>query len=317
MSWNDLLADNDERALPWLGGRMIFDRARRWKIRGALPPELGWHRFAVSGGRDARWVGPDALDPDFERGREAVRGYLVGDRMIADHAAVRVEPRAVFEQTEQVWLAEPGLDRFARALAVRRADDRLIYVRQEFPQGPELEVLEAWQDREDSLDDIPGVTPALQLAFLWLTHQRAAEEARAAEAAMMAELEAEERARVAEQRRLQQIYSAAERHARERRALARRDFGTAAKAALAVSGAELLDHRDNVRRGEKVVQFRFKRRRFECVAHAETLRIIDAGVCLINHATGERGDDRFTLESLPAVIDEAMRRGVLHVFRRV
>ena len=123
--------------------------------------------------------------------------------------------------------------------------------------------------------------------------------------------------RLAEQRRLQRRYDAAARHAHERRALARRDFGTAAKTALAVSGAELLDHRDNVRRGEKVVQFRFKRRRFECVVHAESLRIVDAGVCLINHATGERGDDRFTLESLPAVIDEAMRRGVLHVFRRV
>ncbi|MCA9714116.1 MAG: hypothetical protein H6713_30390 [Myxococcales bacterium] len=317
MSWNQLLATHDERVLPWLGGRTIFDRARRLTIRGALPPELGWHRFSLGGGRNARWVEADALDLDYERGREVVRGYLVGDRMIADQAAVRVDPRAVFEQTEQVWLAEPGLDRFARALAVRRADARLIYVRQEFPQGPEQEVLEAWQDRKDSIDDIAGVTPALQLAFVWLTQRRAAEEARAAEAALMAELEAEERARAAEQRRLLELYNEAERHAHGRRVLARRDFGTAAKAALAVSGAELLDHRDNVRRGEKVVQFRFKQRRFECVVHAETLRVIDAGVCLINHATGERGDDRFTLESLPAVIDEAMRRGVLHVFRRV
>jgi hypothetical protein len=65
------------------------------------------------------------------------------------------------------------------------------------------------------------------------------------------------------------------------------------------------------------VQFRFARRRFECVVHRATLRVIDSGICLVDHATEESGDDRFTLESLVGVIDEAIRTGRLVVFRHV
>jgi hypothetical protein len=54
------------------------------------------------------------------------------------------------------------------------------------------------------------------------------------------------------------------------------------------------------------------RRRFECVCHASTLRIIESGICLIGHVTG---DTFFTLESLPGVIAEAIRDNVLVVFR--
>jgi hypothetical protein len=52
------------------------------------------------------------------------------------------------------------------------------------------------------------------------------------------------------------------------------------------------------------------------VVHTETLRIIDSGICLIDHATDERGDTYFTLESLPAVIAQAIREGHLVIFRR-
>jgi hypothetical protein len=40
-------------------------------------------------------------------------------------------------------------------------------------------------------------------------------------------------------------------------------------------------------------------------------------VCLIDHATGIKGDTWYTLESLPGVIRQADRQGVLVVFRRV
>jgi hypothetical protein len=53
------------------------------------------------------------------------------------------------------------------------------------------------------------------------------------------------------------------------------------------------------------------------VVHAPTLRIVDAGICLEAHVTGERGDNRFTLESLPAVLEEAIRTNRLVVFRHV
>ena len=45
-------------------------------------------------------------------------------------------------------------------------------------------------------------------------------------------------------------------------------------------------------------------------------RLLDAGVCLDNHR-GTKGDTFFTLESLPAVIGEAIRGNKLVVWRHV
>jgi hypothetical protein len=99
--------------------------------------------------------------------------------------------------------------------------------------------------------------------------------------------------------------------------MAKLDFGAAAKAALAVGGAELLDWRDSRVAGEAVVQFRYLGRRFECVAQKATLRIVDSGICLVDHHTGFRGDTLLTLESLPGTIAQATREHKLVVFRHV
>jgi hypothetical protein len=101
-----------------------------------------------------------------------------------------------------------------------------------------------------------------------------------------------------------------------RRAMARVDFAEAARAALVLSGAEYLDHRRAFGRAEWIVRFRFLGQRFECVVD-EALQIVDAGICLRDHQTGEIGDGRFTLESLPSVIKEADEGGVLVRFRHV
>lgn len=308
MLWNQLLSEAETAVLPWTGGRVIHDRRRSWKVAGPLPPEHGWHRFAISGSRRASWVEPAEPVFDFDLGREVLRGYLVEDRLIPDGAAVHDEVREVFAQGHQVWLPEPGLDRFARALVARHRNGKLIYLRQEFPLGPEGEVLEAFQDRRETLDHIAGVTPALHLAFLWHRWRRhqAEEERRRLE--RLARHEAEHRARLERRQRYQAALNQGGRRA---------DFEQAARDALSVAGAELLDHRKARSKTEAIVQFRFRNRRFECVVHRETLRIIDSGICLENHATGERGDRRFTLESLPVVIDEALRTGHLVIFRHV
>jgi hypothetical protein len=46
------------------------------------------------------------------------------------------------------------------------------------------------------------------------------------------------------------------------------------------------------------------------------MHIVDAGICLDDHR-GTKGDTRFTLESLPAVVGEAIRGGKLVVWRHV
>jgi len=315
MGWQDLLNSGGERILPWLGGRQVHSKDRTWNIKGRTPPEFGWYTFNTSGGRTARLIGEAECDPDYMDGMPVVRGILVGDRIILDDARVVADPALLIEQTEPVFCVERGLDRFTRCVAVRDREDRLIYMQMEFPQGPEPDVLAAYQDRKDSVADIPEVSPPLDLAFRWISYQRAAAEARAAE---LARLEAEEAAKLAEEERMRRLMKEIG-TAEGRRALARKDFVAAAKAALAVGGAEFLDARDGYGKNEKVVQYRFRHRRLECVCHAETLRVIDAGVCLDNHRgeADSKSDTLFTLESLPTVIDEVMDMGRLVVWRNV
>jgi hypothetical protein len=320
MGWRDHLqaAGGDVSVLPWTGGRRLLSELGYHQIEGRLPQEHGWGRFKITG-RTARWV--EAADPEQDKLSRVVRGYLVGDRVVPDGAGVDPDPKKILEFSEAVHLLEPGLDRFARVAAGRvREDGPLVYVGQEMPLGPEDEVVRAYQDRAASVHSVQGVTPALDAAFRMETWQRAEAERRRAELERrLAEEEArlaEEEARLAEEERRAALVRQLG-DAQGRRAMAAVDFQQAARAALAVGGAEYLDHRPGRVRTEMVVTFRFDGRRFECVCDARTLRIVDAGICLVDHRTNVRGDDRFTLESLPGVIREAQAQRVLHVFRHV
>lgn len=314
MDWASLLDSGGERVLPWAGGRLVHSHDRTWRIKGRIPPEFGWYTFNTGSNQYAKLVSRDPvdMDPDFENGSTLIQGYLVGDRFIPDDARVDPDPAKLVEQTESVFCVEPGLDRFTRATVTRDREGRLIYIRQEWPTGPESAVLMAYQDRKDSVNDIPEVTPSLDLAFRWVSYQRAVAEARAAE---MERRRREEEARLAAEearRRLIQQGGTAV----GRRELAKVDFEAAARAALRMADAELLDVKDSYNRNEKVVQYRFRHRRLECVVDAKTLQVVDAGVCLDDHR-GTKGDTWFTLESLPGVINEAIDLGKLVVWRHV
>lgn len=305
MGWRDLLQQDETVTVPWTGGRTVRSRGRTFQVNGALPEEHGFQTFAVTGGRRATWKGSSPVTADDWFGDDAVwvRGWLIGDRLAPDDAAVVPDLARLITQTERVHLIEPGLDRYARIVAARD-DERLIFVRQDFPLGPEEAVRTAFQDGVPSVDAVPGVPPALDLAFRLASFQRDEVVRRRAEL---------------EEQRLQEEREEALRKRQgglARRTLARHDFEGGAQAALAVTGAVLLDHRAAYQRGEHVVQFRFQGQRFECVCD-DALRIVDAGICLVDHRTGERGDTRFTLESLPAVIGQAINEGRLVRFRHV
>lgn len=300
MSWRDLLSDKIELVLPWTGGRTVSCRDREWRIEGKLPREFGWFRFSTDGGRNATLLEPSDPDPGFEEGHPVIKGFLVGNRLIPDTARVVPDPSRIAEQTQEVFIVERGLERFTRAVTVRVTNGNLVYIRQEFPQGPEQAVLEAYQDRKTSVDDIPGVTPALDLAFRFITMERAM---------------AEERVREAERvRRLKEAMKSIGTGA-GRRALAKQDFDAAARAALAITGAEFLESLDAYNKGERIVRYRFQGRRLECVVNRDTLRVTDSGICLTDPSTGEKGDTYFTLESLPTVVAEAIRDHKLVVYR--
>jgi len=323
MSWQDLLSTPTTVTVPWIGGRALSAGGRRYRIRGRLPREHGWHTFEVGGGKNARWTEEGDPDWDYDK-RPAYLGYLVGNRVILDGAQVSPDPERIAEQTRELHLIPPGLARFTRVRVCEDESGNLIFVRQEFPRGPEPMVSAAFLDKEEGVTHIRDVTPALDLAFRFESwareeverlRQEAEERRQAEEAARLAELERQERERVlAEEReRLRQMVGTAD----GRRALAQVDFGAAATAALRVTDSELLDWRDSGRAGEAVVQFRFRNRRWEVLVDKASLRIIDSGICLTDHATGVNYDQHFTLETIPTVFAEAMDTGRLVVYRRV
>jgi hypothetical protein len=230
-----------------------------------------------------------------------------------DGVRVDPDPAKIVKFSERLFLLEEGLERFARVRAGRiYKDGPLIYQGPEFPLGPEDEVLQAFLERNTSVAGIKGVAPALDAAFQMEVWQRAETDRRRAELERIRREEEERRQR--EERRRDLVKKLGDGEARREMALV--DFDAAAKAALAVGGAELLDTKKLGRKNEWAVKYRLEARRFECIVD-EKLGIIDSGICLVDHDSGEKGDRYFTLESLPGVVRQAQREGRLVVFRHV
>ncbi|MCA9625055.1 MAG: hypothetical protein KC731_38785 [Myxococcales bacterium] len=310
MGWRDYLMDEPEQVVfPWVGGRQLFEDHRVLTIFGELPKEHGWHAFAVEG-RQVRWQGEAMPEPN--RFVERFEGYLCGDRLVPDGVRVGHDMAELGRRCPPVFLVEPGLDRFTRVAAGRiTGDGPLVYDGPAFPLGPEAEVLDAYLDGLDDVDHVPAVVPALDAVFrIERWREKEAERLRR-ELEEQRRKQAEEEAR--EERRRQLVARLGD--GALRREAAKLDFTEAARAALAIGGAELLDARAGYHAAEMIVRFRYFGGRYECTCDRDTLRIIDAGICLVDHATGIKGDTRFTLESLPGVIGQASREGALVVFR--
>ena len=329
-SWRHLIApaDGERMVLPWIGDMKLQVGDRVWTLSGKLPREHGWWPFNCRSNRTASYAGKEFEIGDFqgfpahpELLTQCQKGYLVGDRLITDAMRVDPNPFTVWSTAEKVHLIELGIGRFVRVEAGRLHEGGpLIFKGLDFPKGPENAVENAFQDGRGSVSDIPGVIPALDAAFRMEVYQRVEKRRRREEAEKRVKEEAERLEREENRRKIvEQLGDGA-----GRRALAQTDFGEAAKAALAIGGAEYLDHRLGVNRNEMIVVFRLDRRRFECSCRKDTLQIIDSGICLTAHYDdpdgydeGTKGDQLFTLESLPSVIKQAEREGRLVVYRHV
>lgn len=310
MGWRDLLQTGDEHVvLPWLGGRTLYSSAQRWSIEGKLPVEYGWYTFMVVN-RGARAGGRADAQPALLQ--HTVRGYLVGDRLVADDIHIDPDPKCISEFSEKVFLLDDGLDRFVRVCAGRvNKEGPLVYQGLEMPLGQEDQVLEAFLDQKASVASIKGVSPALDAAFRMESWQRIEAERRRVELERLRREEDEKRQK--EERRKELVKKLGD--GEGRREMALHNFDAAARAALAVGGAVFLDAK-KLRHNEWAVRYRLDRQKFECVCN-ERLRIIDAGICLVDHDTNEKGDTFFTLESLPAVVQQAQRERRLVIFRHV
>lgn len=308
MGWRDLLKTEESTTLPWTGGGSLHSASRSFKI-ATRPREYGWYRFNIEGNTVTH---PTPAEPLPELLKKPIAGYLVGDHLVPDDTRIDPDPAKIANHSEKVYLLSEELDRFSRVRAGRiYPEGPLIYLEQAFPLGPEDNVMNAFLDNRTDVRGIPGVVPALDAAFRMEVYQREQAELRRQE---LARIRAEEEARRAQEERrkelLEQLGDGA-----GRRAMALENFAEAAKAALAVGGAEYLDHR-KAGKGEYAVKYRVDGQRLECVCNAH-LQIVDAGVCLTDHRTNEKGDNYFTLESIPAVIRQAVREGKLVIWRHV
>lgn len=301
MSWRDLLQEEDEvLILPWVGGGSL-----PWQIDGKGPKKPGWYKFKRKG-RKIQLISP-VEESNTICLKNKKFGYLIGDRFIPDDIKGLIQVRQLAESLQPVHLIDPGLDRFVRvSVGSLLHDSPLIFNSQEFPIGPEDSVLQAFFDGKKDLSDIPGVSPALNSAFNVEVWRRDEEE----------KIRKEEE-RIREETRKRKEAEEKVGTAEGRRDLAKFNFKTAAIAALQVGNAKYVDHRNSVNKNEMVVRYSVDNRQLECVCDKDSLRIIDAGVCLVNHTTGEKGDARFTLESLPAVIRQAIKERKLVVWRHV
>lgn len=310
MGWRDLLQKEETVTLPWTGGGSVHSESRAFKLE-TRPREHGWYSFEVEG---KRITGHAPADPTPEILGHSVKGYLVGDRLVIDGARIDPDPRKIVEHSERVYLLPEELDRFSRVRAGRvYPEGPLVFVEQDFPLGPEDEVLNAFFDGRTDVSDVPGVVPALDAAFRMEVFQREEAERRRQE---IARRRAEEEARREQERRRRELVERLGDGAGRRAMAHAGDFRQAAEAALKVGGARYVDHRRGARGGEWIVTYSVDGRRLQCVCDTD-LHIIDAGVCLVDHDTGEKGDRYFTLESLPAVIRQAVREHRLVVWRHV
>ncbi|MBU0554067.1 hypothetical protein KKF91_09975 [Myxococcota bacterium] len=168
-AWEALLGgEAPHQVMPWVGGRRLSDGRQAWKLQGALPPAPGWYAFKLSG-RRAQLIGPAEADVDFEDEHPNVIGYLIGDRLVPVDARVDPDPARLVSQSRRVYLVEGQPERFSRVITVALGE-ALIFCRALFPEGPELDVLAAYQAGADSVREIKGVTPALELAFRAARH---------------------------------------------------------------------------------------------------------------------------------------------------
>jgi len=286
--------------VPWCGEREVTSGDRTWRLR-CRPREHGWYSFTCDERDALTHADCEPFPGKLLYGRDV--GYVVGDRFVPDVPRPGRDARG-----ERVNLLPPDSERdhFDRVRVGRHCEGGpLVYSGPDFPLGPEDAARRCLDDGGDLLAE-EGVTPGLYAAFRLEQDQRQA----AARARQLAQERAEAERRQEEARRLMG-------DAQGRRELAGADFDAACAAALRVGGAEFLETRLTGR--DMAVRFRLPDlgRRFECVVDRRTLSVVEAGVCLTDEETGERGDHLFTLESLPGVIREAHRLGVLVVFRHV
>ena len=308
------LAPNQPVVLPYFGGTRVDSAERRFRIEGDLAP--GWWQFEIAGRRakPTEPASPPALDS-----LPRVRGHWIDNWIVVDSRTVI---RVALPPDD-----EPAV--FSRVATRRWYSGDHVFDSIEFEDAAEAGARDALA-AEQALGALRDVVPSLRVAFGIALGQRIAREARVPLSvrelvpraiqiaehgrdgvrSWLAELEAE-RQRAAElaRREAEQLRLATT--AGTARAIARSDDPVRrVDEALDGAHARMLSCL-RLDRGTRLdVTYEVDGTRIISIVDAETLQVLDPGVCL----SGEHGV--LTLDAMPSVVREAIEEDHLNITRR-
>jgi hypothetical protein len=296
-------ATTTTEVLPYLGGPYVDAADRRLRLSGPAPEAVGFWRFEIQG-RNARPV-ERAEPPDLSQ-LPVVRGYAVPGYLVTAGAI------------PQLWSIGPEAEPlpFAPLVGRRWPGGALLFEMEDLQADVEDQVRRAFQERRP-VARLPGVPAALRAAYSYAVLLRTARELsvpavpmEASGALMEIAAEGEPAARrllgaiqirrAAEPGRRRAGHATPLRPGRGRGRAGRSTVEDRAAAALYAVGAVLHSLRW-LGADELEVRYAYRGERFVTIVVAQTLQVLDAGICLANH------DSEVTLESLPGVIDQAIR----------
>ncbi|MCE9669577.1 hypothetical protein LY474_17420 [Myxococcus stipitatus] len=337
VDYRKFLGKAESLVLPYLGGGTVDAASRR--LRVTTPVAAGWWRFDVKG-RDATArepAGPEGLDA-----LPRVRGHVWGTRLVREGAVA--EPLELMPEEEPPRLAPvcarrwhdgtllfDGVDFETEAEdAARRALEEghpLCGIRS-VPSSLRAAFGYALLDDASRALDI-RFAPAEARGRVLSVAEGGRPQAEACLRRLRAEREAHQRTLAAREARAQarhlammdenarRLASGLLEQVHRRGAMNPRRQGgghapesdwVRAERALAGSGARLVAQRRLV--GNQLeVTYAFMGERFLSIVDADSLQVVDAGICLAG------ADSEVTLESLPSVIREAIETDVLVVTR--
>ena len=323
MDYRAFLKPSDPVVLPYFGGTRVDAKDRRYRVEPSGDLASGWWRFRIDGRRavpiePASPVELGALP--VMRGHWAL-GYVVANAGVLGRIALSPddEPQALAKVTARRWYS-----------------GEWIFEAMDFEDDAELSARLALEEMRP-LGALRGVAPSLRAAFAYSFGMAVAAEldvatslrelssrivtiadgGRAAVQGLFDELVAERRrevervaARLAAletERRLEKLAGAAHNAKHLQRA---RDPRARCEQALEGANARLVSVRHAERHTRLEVTYTVDGERIISLVAADTLQVLDAGVCL-------SGSDRvLTLDAMPSVIREAIEVDHLNITRR-
>jgi hypothetical protein len=348
LDYKKFLGKSEEMVLPYLGGGSVDLPGRRLRLTREVT--AGWWRFSIKG-RDATPEAPADPPSEVLEKLPAVRGHMCGTRLV--HAGATSEDVHLMPEEEPPRFAPVKTRRWHSGDllfdALEFEGDAEETVRRALEEGRSIHDVKgvsaalraafgyALADVVSRRLQIPARPLELRGKVLAIADGGVP----AAEAALRHLADERDLAARAERVRVEDLRRAAELAARAARAAHlpppavppagfeeperfhiwtqfrripednRRDRDDAprrAERALRAAGAEMSSSR-RLAEGLLEVTYRFQGERFISIVNATTLQVMDAGVCLAG------ADAMVTLESLPAVIREAIDEGSLVITR--